>query len=94
MSNIEVTNRRIHQAFRALTKALETTPLPSGQPGDFIKGKPEEFMLMGIERLPTGGKRSAFKHAETRNYLWLEKGQIRLGDGVSPFQRHEFRSLA
>lgn len=90
MNHVEINARRATIAFAALEKALHTTPLPDGN-GDFIKAHASEFMLVSIERFPEGGKRTAFKHWETRNYLWLEKGKIRLGDGTSPFQKHEFK---
>jgi hypothetical protein len=92
MSNVEITPRRLTVAFMVLEKVLMNRALPDGH-GDYVKCVASDFMLMSMERLPGGGKRTAFKHYETRNYVWLEKGRLVLGDGTSPFQRHEFGPL-
>lgn len=92
MKNVEITKSRLVRAFVALEHALANRALPDGH-GDFVKCCASDFMLMSMERLPGGGKRTAFKHYETRNYLWLEKGTVVLGDGTSPFQRHEFGAI-
>lgn len=91
MKNVEITKPRLIRAFQSLEFALLNTALPDGH-GDFVKCCASDFVLMSMERVP-GGKRSAFRHYETHNYLWLEAGKVVLGDGISPFQRHEFGAL-
>lgn len=76
----------VTKAFERLELVLWSNHLPDGNNGQRLASA-KEFMYMGHN-----GAEVAFKHIETRNYLWLTRdNNLILGDGVSAFEKHDFR---
>lgn len=88
MMQTSFSDDEIKAIFNRLARCLASQALPMYKDAPAVHYRHPsacEFMLMHKK-----GHTYAFKHHETKNYIYLTGNRINLGDGISPFQKHEF----